>query len=141
MRTLPQIKEHLETLDEVVLTEFIPAITNGIKCSQSLRELMSLPLKMGRLGIPIFAQSADLEFMNSEKITESLVKSIINQQRPYDNSEEKKIINILKKHKNHRNKTTLRNLRETMNATPVKTERSGDGERCFQLADSITSKG
>ena len=55
MRTIPNISSHLKRLD-VVITEFIPAITGGINCSQIERKLMSLPPKLGGMGIPVFFQ-------------------------------------------------------------------------------------
>ena len=51
MRTIPDIANQLTLLDEVVSTEFIPAITGGITCSSIERKLLSLPTKIGGLGI------------------------------------------------------------------------------------------
>ena len=33
MRTIPNTSSHLKRLDEVITTEFIPAITDGTNCS------------------------------------------------------------------------------------------------------------
>ena len=54
MRTIPDIAEQLKQIDELVQTEFIPAITVGIVCSEFECHLSFLPPKMGGLGIPIF---------------------------------------------------------------------------------------
>ena len=43
MRTIPNIKTQLKQLDDVIRTEFIPAIAGGINCSDTERRLMSLP--------------------------------------------------------------------------------------------------
>ena len=55
MRTIPDISSHLKYSDEVIITELIPAITREINCSCIGRKLMSLPLKVGGMGIPIFS--------------------------------------------------------------------------------------
>ena len=54
LRTIPGISELLQRLDHVISTEFIPSITGGITPSHVERKLMSLPTKLGGLGIPIF---------------------------------------------------------------------------------------
>ena len=54
MRTFPNIGKELKRLDDDVRTEFIPAITGGINCSDLERKLLSLSPKLGGLGIPIF---------------------------------------------------------------------------------------
>ena len=56
MKTIPDIYDQLNELDEVITSEFIPAITGAIHCSNIERELLSLPSKLGGLGIPIFAE-------------------------------------------------------------------------------------
>ena len=81
MRTIPSISDLFKKLDEVILTEFIPAITNGAQCNELERSLMSLPTKLGGLGIPIFSEISNLEYQNSVKITSTLKKCIINQER------------------------------------------------------------
>ena len=62
MRTIPNIKNQLKQLDDVIRTEFIPAITGAINCSDIERRLMSLPPSFGVLGIPIFSESAKKEY-------------------------------------------------------------------------------
>ena len=47
MRTIPDISDQLNQLDEVITSEFIPAITGGIHCSNIERKLLSLPSKLG----------------------------------------------------------------------------------------------
>ena len=56
MKTIPDIYDQLNELDEVITSEFIPAITGAIHCSNIERKLLSLPSKLGGLGIPIFAE-------------------------------------------------------------------------------------
>ena len=62
MRTIPDISDQLNQLDEVITSEFIPAITGGKHCSNIERKLLSLPSKLGALGIPIFAETSNEEY-------------------------------------------------------------------------------
>ena len=80
MRTIPNISDQLKKFDDVVSTEFLPAITGGINCSDIERKLMSLPPKLGGLGIPIFSEIADQEFNNSVLLSNDLSTKIQNQQ-------------------------------------------------------------
>ena len=62
MRSIPDISDQLNQLDEAITSEFIPAITGGIHCSNIKRKLLSLPSKLGGLGIPIFAEISNQEY-------------------------------------------------------------------------------
>ena len=83
MRTIPNISKHLIELDNIINTEFIPAITGGITCSNEERKLISLPVKLGGLGIPIFSKIADREYEYSQMISDDLARKIVNQERQY----------------------------------------------------------
>ena len=50
MRTIPDITHQLNQRDQLITSEFIPAITGGIHCSDIKRKLVSLPSKFGRGG-------------------------------------------------------------------------------------------
>jgi hypothetical protein len=78
---MPNIKEHLSKLDDIVDNVFIPAITEGrvTVCSTDERLLLSLPVKKGGLAIPIFSNVAEFEFANSRLATQQLVINIKNQ--------------------------------------------------------------
>ena len=73
---MPNIKQHLLILDDIVDNVFIPAITEGHICSKYERLLLSLPVKKGGLAIPIFSNAAQFEFINSRMATEQLVRMI-----------------------------------------------------------------
>ena len=72
LRTIPDIKEHLDLPEETIRHQFIPAITGGKQCSNDERVLLSLPARYGRLGILIFHSIAAFEYENSSKITSTL---------------------------------------------------------------------
>ena len=75
MRTIPNIRENLKRLDEIITSKFIPAVTGGIKPTPLERTLFSLPPSLGGLGIPIFSELAEREFRNSSLLTEQLKKN------------------------------------------------------------------
>ena len=77
MRTVPNISSLMKKIDDLITTEFIPAITGGINCSVHERRLLELPPKLGGLGIPIFAEI--FEYNNSKLRTQNLCNKIIKQ--------------------------------------------------------------
>ena len=76
---MPNIKQHLSKLDDIVDNVFIPAIMEGHVCSTDERLLLYLPVKKGGLAIPIFSNVAEFEFSNSRLATQQLVINIKNQ--------------------------------------------------------------
>ena len=85
MRTIHGASNQLQHLDQAIQTEFIPSITGGIICNENDRKLLSLPPKLGGLGIPIFAEISQIEYENSATLTEGLCSKIIQQTRQYEN--------------------------------------------------------
>ncbi|XP_066926215.1 uncharacterized protein [Clytia hemisphaerica] len=79
LRTIPNIKQHLQRLDEIITARFIPAITGGIQPNETERELFTLPPSLGGLGIPKFSDISDQEFSNSEALTKQLQNKIKSQ--------------------------------------------------------------
>ena len=86
-RTIPNIGKELKQLDDVARTEFIPAITGGINCSDLQRKLLSFPPKLGELGIPIFSETAEREYTFSTMISKDLTSRIVNQHRQHQSNE------------------------------------------------------
>ena len=115
MRTIPKISNLLKSIDDVVTTQFIPAITGGIYVNQEQRRLLSLPVKLGGLAIPIFSDISDNEFSFSVKISENHVNGILAQQRKYTKDSEmaaKK--NDIKKMKKELNERILSEISKTL---------------------------
>ena len=71
-RTVPNISNLLRHIDDVITKEFILEITGGVKCSENERKLLSLPPKLGGLGILIFSEKSDFEYSNSKIVTKQL---------------------------------------------------------------------
>ena len=68
MLTISGAFTQLQRLDEVVQSQFIPAITGENFCNEMERKLIALPPKLGGLRIPIFAEISNDEFKNSIKL-------------------------------------------------------------------------
>ena len=76
MRTLPGISDFLELS---ITKEFIPAVTG--KCVSDLeRDLLTLPARMGGIGLCNPSANANFEFDSSIQVTSALVQEIIEQQ-------------------------------------------------------------
>ena len=75
-RTIPNICHLLLRVKRTIRSKFIPAVTGCHICSDKERVLISLPTRYGGLAIPIFHETAEIEFMNSSKITSELTALI-----------------------------------------------------------------
>ena len=116
MRTIPDIGHLLKRVDDVILTELILAITGGINVNVAERKLISLPVKYGGLGIPIFSEISNLEYENSMLVTENLRNKINEQVRQYEaDSDLQKKKNKIKANKTERYKTIIGDVKNTMN--------------------------
>ena len=121
MRTIPGISELLQKLDVVIDTEFIPSITGGITPSRLERSLLSLPTKLGGLGIPIFSEISMSEYNNSCMLTNHLRTNIVNQAIRYErNSDLKEIRSKITQLRNNQHHEKLRGIKNEMNDTQKK---------------------
>ena len=116
MRTMPNIEHLLQPIDFTILTEFIPAITNGTIINETERKLFALPTKYGGMGIPTFSETSKIEYENSLQITEHLTNNIINQNINYEGDPEiTKKKNNIKTQKSKRYEDILEHLPTQMN--------------------------
>ena len=122
IRTIPNISQNLERLDEKISKDFIPAITEGHQCTPSERSLLSLPVRMGGLGIPVFSKIADIEFQNSVEFTKQLTENISRQIYEYniDNEEEKRIEQKIKKERIERQEKILEEIRKDLSKEEIR---------------------
>ena len=115
MRTITNIKTQLKKSDDAIRTEFIPAITGGIICSDTDRRLMSLPPRFGGLGIQRFSESAQKEHKFSTILSKDLTINIINQQPQFTtNNNVKEIKSKIKLTKIQHHNEELRKLQSTL---------------------------
>ena len=89
MRTINNIEEYLKPLDDAINNILIPAIT-GFNINEAERELLSLPVNAGGLGLEIISQNANDEFTRSNLITGPLAAIIVLQGGHLPNPEEEK---------------------------------------------------
>lgn len=52
MWIMPNVAEQFKQLDDLILTELLPAITGSINCCKIEQKLIALPPKFGGLGKP-----------------------------------------------------------------------------------------
>ena len=81
LRTIPNVRHLLLPLIKTIRNKFIPAVTGCQICSDKKNVLISVPTSYGRLTIPIFHETTEIEFMNSSKITSeltALIKTVYN---------------------------------------------------------------
>ena len=83
LRTLPNISDTLKPLDNIIEEEFIPALL-GTSISTNEREILSLPIREGGLGLRIHHQVSSSTYNASKNVTRPLTKQIEqqNQQLP-----------------------------------------------------------
>eukprot|EP00794_Sanderia_malayensis_P019271 gene19271-biopygen16156 len=113
---MPNISEFLQPFDKVIDDTFIPAITEGHICSKDERLLLSLPVKLGGLGIPIFSQLSKIEYQNSRKLTEQSSSKIKDQTTEYQLDEQLQTVvkKTFVKEREEKNKEILVDLRSRM---------------------------
>ena len=56
-------------MEEVIGFKFIPSIAGRHICSNDKPVLLSLPTRLGGLGIPLFHEKTGIEFENSRRLT------------------------------------------------------------------------
>ena len=78
LRTINDTSDLLKPLDNIISNEFIPSLF-GTGISPNDRELFSLPIKDGGLGLRIWQKQADDSYITSKSVTQPLQKQIIEQ--------------------------------------------------------------
>ena len=121
MRTIPHISDQLNQLDEIITSEFIPPITGGRHRSNIKRKLLSLPSKLGRLGIPIFAEISNQEYEYSLMLSKDLSTRIMKQEIQL--SSETDVQNIkqkIKSQKRQKHQAKLENIRSYLTEEQIR---------------------
>ena len=77
-RTLPDIQDLLEPLQNAIPHILIPAITER-KCNQLDRNILALPVRLGGPGLGNPSLEAKREYASSVKVTKPLVEQIVSQ--------------------------------------------------------------
>ena len=116
LRTINNISAHMKPIEEVIRNEFIPAITGGVICSDLERKMLSFPTKLGGLGIDIVHEISDYEYEASRKVTQRLIKKVIDQDMNVEenNLEVKMTKTEINKERQERRQNNLSVLKESM---------------------------
>lgn len=77
------LNKYIKVLDDVIDNTLIPALTEGHKCTENERILLSLPIRYGGMGIVILVESSKREHENSVEMTKQLAERIKLQQTSY----------------------------------------------------------
>ena len=123
IRTLPDIQDLLEPLEEAIAQVLIPAIVER-KFSQLDREVLALPARLGGLGMANPCHEAAREHASSIKVTSPLVEQIMNQshQLPEDS-----LVNSLHQAAKSEKAKELTNIVDNLKQiVPRKTQRALD---------------
>ena len=114
MRTIPDLSDHLQSLEDAIRNCFIKTLFNGYICSDSERLLFSLPAKFGGLGIFVPTERSRIEYENSRHVTAEMIENVKNQVSNYDSKIEVKqniVMNRLKNEKTKRYEKTLADIK------------------------------
>jgi hypothetical protein len=116
MRTIPDLMLVLKPVDEIINKSFIPSITEGHVISSDDRKLLSLPVKLGGMGIPIFTEICQSEYENSLKATQLIRPKIVAQETSFtlDRRAESAIDREIRKERDVKNQGILEDLRLRM---------------------------
>ena len=80
MRTIPNLSDHLQPLEDVISNDFVHSLF-GSKVKDLVRKLIALPPKLEGMGITNPIEIVNNEYENSIRVTQILTKMIINQDR------------------------------------------------------------
>ena len=103
-RTTPGISEAMQSLEDLIRTNLIPAIMGGRDISDELRMILNLPARMGGMGFLNPSDEADWEYENSKHVTSQLTEAIYHQKSRLliDEEAQGKVMKDLRKRKEER---------------------------------------
>ena len=87
-RTTPGISPLMYKLEYHIKDTFLPVILGKLFIPDNLRNIFSLPARMGGLGITNICETADLEYKHSTMATKNLVDAIYHQRKTYSPDED-----------------------------------------------------
>jgi hypothetical protein len=124
-RTIPDTKTYFEPLEGVVRDKLIPAII-GRRVTDLERKIISLPVRLGGMGIQNPILTADTEFRNSTVITQNLTTLIENQEHNLENYDAERLMSEIKRMKTEKEEAFMEQLEEVKQVVDVKLSRSID---------------
>ena len=76
LRVMKGMENQLQAFDDLIKNKFIPAITGGRVISNDERLLLSLPVRLGGMAIPIFSSNASSDYEDSRKLSKQLTDNV-----------------------------------------------------------------
>ena len=122
-RTIPDTKDYFVPLEETIREKLIPAIL-GRKVTDTERKLISLPVRMGGLGIQNPTITADIEFRSSSIITTNLTELIENQEINLNNYDITRVQADINQIKSEKQEILAQRLEEVKSLVDEKLKRS-----------------
>ena len=113
LRTIPEMEVYLQPIEKIIRHQFIPAITGGKIINDLERNLLSLPPRMGGLGLKNVCEIAPIEHENSKHSTKHLQNVILN--LPPPDETETKTKSVIKSEKAERNRRKQDQIKADMN--------------------------
>ena len=131
MRTVSNLAQYLQPLEEVIRNRFIFALTGGHQINDNERKLLSLPPKFGGLGIRMVMEEAGHEYISSKQLTATLIATILSKM-PIG---EVKTKNQVRTEKQVRQREKLNAVRNDMNEQQ---KRLNESNQIMEAYNSIT---
>ena len=111
MRTIPNISTLLHCFDQAV-DDFLKVFFDNHEYNSVERNLWSLPVRLGGLGVSIPSQISNEQYEHSRMINEKLTLKVIVQQKIYqdNNMEVNKVKSTIKAKKDERHQMLLKEI-------------------------------
>ena len=123
MRTLPDIENLLHSLERAISDVLIPSLT-GRNCSEAVRDLVALPVRMGGLGLINLSDSADAEYSASIRVSAPLVRKV--EAQSHETPEEAQVQGLVYATRKEKDDGLKKELEEVKAMLPDKTQRAVD---------------
>ena len=131
LRTIPDIDDHIRRLDEAIDMYLLKHLLKDHTISTLERLWISLPTRLGGLGINIISEIAPISYQNSRKMTKKLVQGIKNQHQ----------LENLQNEEDRSARATITEEKKVREEEKVETVKSQLDPRRLKLFEAITEKG
>ena len=121
IRTTNNISHLLKPVEDVIRYKFIYALCEGRHCNDIERQLLSLPIRLGGLGIINVMEIAEIIYANSTKVTRNLTSSICIQKKQTLCKQTQNIIKTkIKKERLENHTSIINNIRKHLTSEELK---------------------
>ena len=129
MRTIPDIQDLFQPLESEIHQTFIPILTGRSPCSSLERDLLSLPARLGGMGLINPTSLSQHAFLTSQRLTAPLAALIVTQE----------VNQIINPDLRHSLKSSIRKenrQRQAQSAEDIHAQLSPQLKRCVELASA-----